>query len=857
MDGQRANDNGHRASSGGQTRDNTTFENFNGKVDWQVGVLNGDVHNYEVNAAAPAGERFEKGLNLLDGNMARRAEELIRGAVEDGCRSNRVAYYWVLSVLSGRRFAHLKGEDRDTLQGCFAIANESNADEWVAALTVIKEFLNCCIQYQRGKVGDGDYDELIQAYDDLGQDRREELRRHLDLIMTGALQDQLDVKYAAEIERNRVSGDRAGRAWKFFEATPAEPQPERLDEPRIGVVRSLIGGLGVALLAAGLLLVLITSIRQSATISLGFVAGIAGGGYLLARTGKRWLIAREQVAADDDRHGGFSEPWKTAVDLQREGITEPATVFNARRRRQHRKPSPRRRYQLSRSDDDEARDDDDGFEWGEDDERDRQRRRLQAKRRRFRFLVASSVNSRFSREKPSNGGNNRERWRQDTKGLREALASDFKRRYARSGIAPNQLHWLMSWHAKQAKERWKRCALREDRELLRQGAPSRALILLWAAVVGAGLVLGLTGAFAAGIPYGLAAAVAVGLGCCLGLAAKLDVYLVGRGLYRVESEMAARRHQSELDEWRRWKGVLADRPTDAEVARWLDYDKVYIKNEVMKELGLVNRDVMAHAVLTEGQHWSIRAREVFGPARYSEYQVTVILLTNRGVAKISKDLDFGKGELLPGDREKVFHYDAISAADIVRVEVKFHGDHRTVIDLDDNASEQQPDASQQAFRSGAGDSSEGSRPPVGPGADTGQPGESADEVVFGQSLRLSLNNGNPVDFVVENFDEAFLDVQRGETVKNLSDITMDISGMRSAHRMLRAIAMSTREWIAIEAQKREERLLDFREDTKAAYAQERESAPVSRIGRRRCLSKMVSSVSPSRAEASLWSWRAV
>src|SRR6202042_1493781 len=174
-------------------------------------------------------------------------------------------------------------------------------------------------------------------------------------------------------------------------------------------------------------------------------------------------------------------------------------------------------------------------------------------------------------------------------------------------------------------------------------------------------------------------------------------------------------------------------------------------------------------------HWSIRAREVFGPARYSEYQVTVILLTDRGVAKISKDLDFRKGELHPGDREKVFHYDAISAADILRVEVKFHGDHRTVIELDDNASEQKPDASQ-------------------------------------------------VDFVVENFDEAFLDEQRGETVKNLSDITMDISGMRSAHRMLRAIAMSTREWIAIEAQKREERLLDFRGDKNASPAEEQESA---------------------------------
>ena len=82
-------DHGHRASSGGQGRANTTFENIHGKVDWQVGVLNGDVQNYEVNSAAPPGERFEKAVKLLDGNMARRAEELrerIRTELWDGAR---------------------------------------------------------------------------------------------------------------------------------------------------------------------------------------------------------------------------------------------------------------------------------------------------------------------------------------------------------------------------------------------------------------------------------------------------------------------------------------------------------------------------------------------------------------------------------------------------------------------------------------------------------------------------------------------------------------------------------------------------------------------------------------------------
>ena len=822
MDGQRAKGDGSRAAPGDHGQVNTTFENANGNVDWQIGVLNGDVHNYEVNPAASAAERFKKGLNLLDGNMARRAEELIQGAVENNYRSNKVAFYWVLSVLSGRQFDHLKREDHETLHACFAMVDPKNSDGWLAALRVIKKFLNC-LQYQRGKVRDGDYDELIQAYDDLGKDRREELRRHLDLIMTGALQDQLDAKYAAEIEQNRVSGNRAGRAWKFFQANPAEPQPETLNEPRISVGRRLVAGFGVALAAAGLLFTLVLSLWHSPLDGLAFVAGTGVGGYLLTRIGKRWLIAREQVAADDDRHGGFSEPWKTNVDLRREGIKESPVAAAARKRRQHRKQSPSRRYRL-RHPDDEARDDNDDYEWGEDDVKDKERRKLQAKRRLFRFLVASSVNSRFSNEKPPNSANMREKWWQDTKGLREALAADLKRRYARSGIALNQLDWLMTWHVKQSKERWDRCALREDREMLRRAAPHGALVLLWAVATGVGLVFGLIGAFDAGALYGLETVVAMGCGSWLAYAAKLDVYLVGRDIYRAESELAAQRHQAERGEWQRWKDVLADRPTDAEIARWLDYDKVYIKNEVMKELGLVNRDIMAHAVLTEGQHLSVRAREVFGPPRYSEYQVTVILLTDRGVAKISKDLDFRKGELTPGEREKVFSYDAISSADVVRVEVQFDGGHRKVVELDDDVAEQSLDAQKQASRAKPGDSEGGSQLSVGHGPDAYQRGVGTDQVVFGQSLRLSLNGGNPVDFVVENFDAAFLDEQRGESAEKLFDLTMDISGMRSAQRMLRAIAMSTREWIAIEQQKREERLLDFREEAGASHVGHQERA---------------------------------
>ena len=77
---------------------NIRFDNKDAKIGLLAGVIVGDVHNnnYTVKESAPPAERFETALRLLDGNMARRASEVIQEVVENGFRSNRVAYYWTL-----------------------------------------------------------------------------------------------------------------------------------------------------------------------------------------------------------------------------------------------------------------------------------------------------------------------------------------------------------------------------------------------------------------------------------------------------------------------------------------------------------------------------------------------------------------------------------------------------------------------------------------------------------------------------------------------------------------------------------------------------------------------------------------
>src|SRR6202021_3317010 len=87
------------------------------------------------------------------------------------------------------------------------------------------------------------------------------------------------------------------------------------------------------------------------------------------------------------------------------------------------------------------------------------------------------------------------------------------------------------------------------------------------------------------------------------------------------------------------------RPTDEEMARWLDYDKFFIKSMAMRDRNLVNRNLVTHAILTEDRWPCWSARVLYGPPRYSHYRVIVFLLTEGGVGQVTMDLDFRTGRV--------------------------------------------------------------------------------------------------------------------------------------------------------------------------------------------------------------------
>ena len=445
--------------------------NFNvkdhAKLGGQFGVVNGNVHIYDVGPSASPAEKFAKALNLLDGNIPRRAEELIREAAEAGYRSHKVAYYWSLSILSARSFDHLGQDEFSSLQACSAMVDPYHRDGWLEALNVITHFVNCLTQQERvGGPPADEFDQVISEYDALQDKHRDEIRRHLDLIMTGALQDRLDARFAEEVKQHRMGGNREQRAWKFFAPIPCPPQRAVLTAPAFSLGRQVAAVTGGAISAVALLMVWIIAVLHQPLLVLVSVAGTAGGGYLLATRGRSWLVRKEQLAVDAARHG---------------------------------EPTAAGRYTLPPPPEDEEED----FTWGETDAADDKKTNELKQQDVFRAAVSLYVDLRFAGENPD-GANGRRDWEAATHGLRQALAAGICRRYAAPDRSLGSVTWLINWYATRARKQWDNETLRAHRDEL-LATTGQGMTALGGVALTAGLVCGVVGALLVSPGAGLVA----------------------------------------------------------------------------------------------------------------------------------------------------------------------------------------------------------------------------------------------------------------------------------------------------------------------------------------------------------------
>jgi hypothetical protein len=391
---------------------------------------------------------------------------------------------------------------------------------------------------------------------------------------------------------------------------------------------------------------------------------------------------------------------------------------------------------------------------------------------RFARRISDLVEARFGDQRSESPAV----WARDTVGIKDTLKSELIELYQDIDATPERVNWLIRWHAKRTFATWRQGNLFDFRTELRPTLTARALLGLGVLLTACGLLGMAYAMFLANRTNALGICVLLGLSGYHGGRAVRAIVLA-RGRFTSDRQEYERRLGEEQEAYRNWLGVLVNRPHDAEMARWLDYDKAHLKMLALKKYGLSNRDIIAHVALTEGAAKAMRARVLHGPVRYSAYVVLVFLLTDNGVREVEVDLDFFTG-VVRDERRTSFRYDALSSARVTEVGVRFAGDRRYVVLVEDQMHVGDPRSS----------------------------------LVVSQAFRLSLMDGQNINVLVDNFDG--LSDYGLENPAALLDLALDTSGVSGALRVLEAVAAEGREWIARERQRRNRRLREWHDNNR-------------------------------------------
>jgi hypothetical protein len=696
-------------------RSGTSYTNMaqDSEVNMQVGVMHGDAHFYNLKKDDPQ-EKYRVGLNYLRGNAHRQAEKLIREAFMAGYRDTRVAYYWTLAILGGRSFDHLEKDDFAGLSTAFELLQGHGRDRWRSALAVVYRLVRCLAEQEsRGKPDPAEFGRTMSEFDRLPPQQREEIRRHLDMILAGGIQDLIEARYASELGSHRMSNDRRERAWKFFHSDPAEPVLRVPKKVTLDELTWLLLVPGIAL--AGLAVALVAPALTSA-------AGLSDVGALLLCCG-----------------GGFIATKYRWLQLQRQDRCRQIIAA--------RKPIP---------------------EGGDHSPRTKQGRK-QAN------LLKTLVDVAFDLCRPKTEPD-RTHWERSVKGIRNAVKREILDLYGDRERA-DQILWLIMWHARETFGRWKSRSLPDLRAERRAPRWSTLLIVLGSVATGIGLCTGITTAFSTDWPATLLAVPFLGVGVSLTYCATTRIYLeVCR--FRDERDRAALDHEKQQTAYEDWRRLLANRPDDSEMARWLDYDKAHVKQLAMRRYKLTNRDVLAHAILTEARSPCARARVLSGPPRYSMYVIRVFLLTEGGVRQFAVEMNFRTG-MIGNEQRAAFHYGAFASAMVVELGMRLD-EHDRGADADKNSA--QPSKKN----------------------DNGK-GDAGDTLVLSRTFRLSLVNNQLISVRVENFDEGLIDRLK-ENPRNLLELALDVAGINGALRILESVAAEGPDWIERERRRRDRRL---------------------------------------------------
>jgi hypothetical protein len=253
----------------------------------------------------------------------------------------------------------------------------------------------------------------------------------------------------------------------------------------------------------------------------------------------------------------------------------------------------------------------------------------------------------------------RERWKVATAGFRKFHADEIIAVCRSSGIRPSEAAWFIRYEVRQLRQRWQKGTLYEYRRHLsprpataaarRAGLSALALGGLWAVIAlrahPLAVVVTLLSGFWAWRCW---------------LHANLE-----RRRHAADREEHSQRQQAIEAEFTRWSKRLEARPTEAEMATWLERDRTVLLGRTLDHFGLPRSRLIAHAFLEQPGVAVKRARIDGGSWRYTGYRLVVFLPAEDGVHQVTANLNFTTGTLTERERTS-YRYDAIVSVRVLR-----------------------------------------------------------------------------------------------------------------------------------------------------------------------------------------------
>ncbi|WP_127501665.1 hypothetical protein [Actinoplanes solisilvae] len=397
----------------------------NATVGAQIGTLHGNAYVYQTAPTATPEEQFQVAVNYLQGGSPGEARRRIHEVVyAHRLSSAEVAYFWALSVLSGRSLAGLGDQDLEQLEQAFAMAGQHASGRWWRGSATLRTLVSALLGN-----GPEPLDHALRQYSELEYALRQDIERHLSLILSGVAQDYIESLNAQQIRIDRVGDDRTVRVPKFFEADPAEPvakvaRPASVDATWL----PLLGGGALALLGA---VVLASGVGASSSVAAVVVfLLLAGGAYAVIRRGsERALLNRWRAAREAEFTAGTRAPFSGPG-----GDSLPRT---------------------------------------------------------FSKTIDEYVARAFAEQQPTDQPARDEFWR-DTYGLRTALHADLVDLYGLRGVRAEAVRWLVFHHAERIGRKWQAGTLDDFRRRYSPAAFPPAFLGGLAALALAGLIVLLT-----------------------------------------------------------------------------------------------------------------------------------------------------------------------------------------------------------------------------------------------------------------------------------------------------------------------------------------------------------------------------